>query len=565
MTDTVQQRLSTAPEPVGLPAGSIGPVALARRLWRQLTSMRTALVLLFLLALASVPGSLLPQRSLNQTRVAQYFLDHPDLAPLLDRVRLFDVFSAPWFAAIYLLLFISLIGCIVPRTRLHFRAIRQPPPAVPGRLERLPQSTTYAVEDDAQDVADHAVRVLRAARWRVARREPRGAARRGAVDDAGVVELSAEKGYLREVGNLVFHGALVVLLFGLAFGKLAGYEGSVLVEEGTGFCNSFQQYDTYRNGALADAADLTPLCADLDSFATTYAGQTNLTPVRFAADITYTRELGGPEATATLNVNAPLRVDGVRLYLTGHGFSPRFTITYPDGSQFTDISAPFLPEDQTTLASAGVLKLPDRPGGSPTSDDQLAIEGLFAPTAVDQGDGRLVSVDPRALNPGVAVLIYRGSLGLDSGAPQNVYRLDQRQIDRGALVRVAAANLLVGQDLALDDGTVITFDGYRQWAALQMSHDPGQNTVLAAAVLMLLGLLGSLTVRRRRIWVRVRTAPDARAGQGGRTVVSVGGLARSDSGGFGSEFDELVARMSGRPAGSSERGPSGRGLLRRKD
>nr|MBA3524018.1 cytochrome c biogenesis protein ResB [Geodermatophilaceae bacterium] len=374
-----------------------------------------------------------------------------------------------------------------------------------------------------------------------------------------------EKGYLREVGNLVFHSALVVLLFGLAFGKLGGYEGSVLVEEGSGFCNSFQQYDTYRNGALADAGSLTPLCADLDRFATTYAA--NFTPVRFDADITYSRDLGGPEAAYTLAVNHPLRVDGVRLYLLGHGFSPRFTITYPDGSQFTDISAPFLPDDQATLASSGALKLPDRPGGSVESDDQLAIEGLFAPTAAVGGDGRLVSVDPRALNPGVAIVVYRGSIGLDSGAPQNVYRLDQQQIERGALTEVDSANLLVGQELTLDDGTVITFDGYRQWAALQLSHDSGQYTVLVAAVLMLAGLMLSLTVRRRRVWVRVRTDPDARVGQQGRTVVSVGGLARSDAGGFGSEFAELVTRMSGRsgpaePSGRPEPGPP---LTPRKD
>ncbi|MBA3524686.1 MAG: cytochrome c biogenesis protein ResB, partial [Geodermatophilaceae bacterium] len=134
---------------------------MARRLWRQLTSMRTALVLLFLLALASVPGSLLPQRSLNQTRVAQYFVDHPDLAPVLDRLRLFDVFSSPWFAAIYLLLFISLIGCIVPRTRLHVRAIRQPPPPVPGRLDRLPQSGGYSTDGSVDEVAAAAEAVLR--------------------------------------------------------------------------------------------------------------------------------------------------------------------------------------------------------------------------------------------------------------------------------------------------------------------------------------------------------------------------------------------------------------------
>jgi len=539
---TALHKLSTAPDPVGNAPGSPGPLAVARRWWRVLTSMRTALILLFLLALAAVPGSLLPQRSLSQVNVSQYFAEHPGLAPWLDRLRLFDVFSSPWFAAIYLLLFISLIGCIVPRTRQHAQAMRQPPPRVPARLDRLPHSAAGTSDRTTAQAADGAAAALRRRRWRVVRRE-----------SAGSVELSAEKGYLREVGNLVFHGALVVLLVGLAYGRLAGYEGSILVEEGAGFCNTFQQYDTYRNGPLVGGGDLTPLCADLDRFSVDY--EDNLTPARFLAEITYTRELGGPAAAYPLQVNSPLRTDGVRLYLTGHGFSPRFTITYPDGSEFTDLSTPFIPEDPSTFASTGALKLPDRPGASTGDDNQIAIEGFFVPTAASLADNRLISVDPRPLNPAVAIVVYQGSIGLDSGAPQNVFRLDQRQIERGVLARVAEGNLLPGETLALPDGTQIRFEGYKQWAALQLSHDPGQLLVLLAAVAALAGLLCSLSIRRRRVWVRVRPGQDplASAGARSRTVVQVGGLARSDHGGFAAEFDQLVARVTGAPAADPAR------------
>ncbi|WP_197481965.1 cytochrome c biogenesis protein ResB, partial [Rhodococcus sp. HS-D2] len=62
-----------SPTPL-LPRPSLGRRALAhaRNLWRQLTSMRTALVLLFLLAVAAVPGALLPQRNLNAGKVDEY-------------------------------------------------------------------------------------------------------------------------------------------------------------------------------------------------------------------------------------------------------------------------------------------------------------------------------------------------------------------------------------------------------------------------------------------------------------------------------------------------------------
>src|SRR5512146_1085840 len=98
-------------------------VARSRQGWRQLTSMRTALVLLFLLAVAAIPGSILPQRAVNSEQVQLYYRNHPSLAPILDKLGFFQVFAAPWFAAIYLLLFTSLVGCVVPRLRDHVSAL----------------------------------------------------------------------------------------------------------------------------------------------------------------------------------------------------------------------------------------------------------------------------------------------------------------------------------------------------------------------------------------------------------------------------------------------------------
>src|SRR3954447_25826378 len=100
--------------------------------------MRTALVLLFLLALAAIPGSLLPQHNLNEDKVRQYYVDHPSIAPVLERIGGFDVFASVWFSAIYLLLFTSLVGCLVPRLRTHFVVLVRRPPEAPSRLDRLP-------------------------------------------------------------------------------------------------------------------------------------------------------------------------------------------------------------------------------------------------------------------------------------------------------------------------------------------------------------------------------------------------------------------------------------------
>ncbi|HYO37439.1 MAG TPA: cytochrome c biogenesis protein ResB [Geodermatophilus sp.] len=533
MTVTAPPRQTPAPPPP--PAG---PSA-ARRLgglllrqWRRLTAMRTAIVLLFLLALAAVPGSLLPQRSLSQGAVRQYFADNPALAPVLDRLYLFDVFGSPWFAAVYLLLFVSLIGCVLPRALEHARALRTPPPPAPRRLTRLPDSTQLGsplVPGAALDVVEEELRVRR---YRVVRRER-----------DGLPELSAEKGMLKETGNLVFHLALVGLLLGLAGGKLWGYEGSILVPEGQRFCNTFQQYDTHSAGALVDSGDLSPLCVGLEDFRAEY--EEDLTAASFTADVTY----GGPGEEGereTIGVNDPLRIDGDRVYVTGHGYVLSFTVTLPDGTTFEDVSAPFLPGDQRTMGSEGALKLPDLGAGA---DDQLAVQGFFAPTGLER-DGVLTSVDPRPLAPQVAIRAFQGYLGLDSGLPQSVYTLDASQIERGRLTQVGQDTLSVGETTTLPDGTAITFSGVSQFAAMQFSHDPGQVWVLAAAVVLLVGLLGLLLLRRERVFLRA-----APAGDGG-TVLDVGALTRGSGDGaphFAALTDDLRAVLAAR----ATRAPSG--------
>jgi cytochrome c biogenesis protein len=518
--------LSTQPAPVQ-PGRRGDLLSTVRRGWRRLTSMRTALVLLFLLALAAIPGSLLPQRPLNQSKVDRYFSNHPSLAPLLDRLGFFDVFASPWFGAIYLLLFISLIGCLVPRIRLHARALRTPPPRAPRNLDRLPQSMTLTVDGSPGDAASRVPDAL--GRWRVVTRD----------EPDGAVAASAEKGYLRETGNLIFHVALTVLLAGIALGRIWGYQGTVLVEEGSGFCNSVALYDSFHAGRGVSDDSLAPFCVDrLNKFTATY--DPDGTPSEFRADITYSTVVNGSERRYPLEVNKPLRIEGARIYLVSHGFSPRFTVRTPSGQEFRDVSAPFLPQDGQLL-SEGVLKLPDaRPS-------QLGIAGLFAPTAVTGPDRVMRSASASPDAPAVAIFVYEGDLGVDSGRPQSVYSLDQNQIDRGVLKKVASATMIPGRSLRLNDGTVVTFNGYREWATIQVSHDPGQPVVLGAAAFIVIGLLLSLSVRRRRIWLRFTPARDTARDDWGadsrHTLVAVGGLARSNAGNFTTEFARLTEHL----------------------
>ncbi|MFQ6398468.1 cytochrome c biogenesis protein ResB [Nocardia sp. KC 131] len=545
--------------------------ALLRNTWRGLTSMRTALVLLFLLALAAIPGALLPQRSLNEQKVIQYIANRPTLGPWMDRFELFDVFSSFWFTSIYVLLFISLVGCILPRVFDHYRALRTPPVRAPRNLARLPHHYRETVERTTDEVVEHARKQLRG--WRTEVRAggsvgPAGGNQAGPGERSieqsgsdGEITLSAEKGYTRELGNLVFHLSLVGLLVAIAVGKLFGYEGTVIViaNNGPGFCTTSPAvFDSFRAGNVNDGTGMAPICVRVKDFKADYleSGQAEM----FTSNIQYQAGVDLQTNTwrdSTIQVNHPLRVVGDRLYLQGHGFAPTFTVTYPNGQTRTE-TIQWRPEDARTFLSSGVLRI-DPPGGMYATEaerrkNQIAVEGLFAPTALLHGN-LLTSSFPVMNDPAVAVDVYRGDTGLDTGKPQSLFSLDSEQIKQGRLTKEARVNLRPGESTTLSNGAKVTFDGAQEFVNLQVSHDPAQQWVLVSALAMMAGLLVSLLVKRRRIWIRVYPA-DGEAGtvDQRRTVVEMGGLARTDQAGWGSEFDKLRARLLDQQSGTEKTG-----------
>ncbi len=496
----------------------------ARMAWRRLTSMRTALILLFLLAVAAVPGSLLPQRPLNPDKTNSYITAHGGWGRFLDAIGMFDVFGSVWFAAIYLLLFISLVGCLIPRIRVHARAMARKPLPAPRNLERLPESGRFETSAAAADYAA-TTRATLGRRWRTVER----------VEDSGAVTVSAEKGYSRETGNLIFHIALLASLVLIAIGRLYTYEGNRVVVQGAGngFCNTISQYDSWKPGRFAAEGKVRParFCIDeMSKFTANYTADGE--PKTFRADIIYRPTPDAAPRKTSITVNHPLRLEGDRVYLIGHGFAPRITVRMPDGSVRHDVEA-FVPSDASTLLSEGAFHEQGKPG----TNSDVGISGLFAPTPVEAADGRITSASPRVADPVLSIFIYKGDL-TGSGLPQTVYSLDTSK-----MTKIGAANLRVGQTKTLPNGVSVTFDGWVPWASLQVSHDPAQGYLLFAALAMVIGLMGSLGVRRRRLWVRV--APGSGPAGESPTVVTVGGLARSDSGNFTTEFAGLLKQLSG--------------------
>ena len=477
----------------------IGTVGLLRFAWRQLTSMRTALVLLMMLGVAAIPGSFIPQRTQNPMAVGDMFTNSPTKALWYERFSLFDVYASPWFSAIYILLFISLIGCVLPRAFEHYKASRALPPVTPKNLSRMEFHSEWKGSGDDLEIARQ---WFKKNRFRV--RELDGS-------------LSAEKGFTRETGNLFFHLALVLILIGVSLGSLFGMRGDAIVNVGERFINTPTTYDSLSFGKLFNEKTLPPFSIEVDKFVGKYDPVTNA-PLDYTMWVTVK---SGPDATPEkkiVKVNSPLTFGSTRVYLQANGFSPIVTVRDAAGNVGYQGPVPFLPQD-SNLSSTGAIKVPD-------ATPQLGFVGSFFPTIGRANEGGGISVFPEALDPRLFLAAWMGDLGLDNGRPQSVYR-----INTDVMKKIGLKSLSPGETYSFEEGS-ITFETYVPWVNLQVVRDPGKSYALVGGIVAILGLLASLFTRRRRIWVSVD-----------KKKVEVAGLAKNATPGLELEIAQLAKAL----------------------
>ncbi len=516
----------------------LGPLGYVRYFWRQLTSMRTALFLLMLLALAAIPGSLVPQRTADPNGVIQYKTEHPDLYPIWDKLGLFNTYSSPWFSAVYLLLFVSLIGCIIPRAHHHWKALRARPPKTPARLNRLAGYRTVTIPGataDADQAVESARTQLRRAGYRTARYGN---------------SISAERGYLRETGNLVFHIALLGVLVTVGIGGGFGYTGDRVVVQGQSLSNVLSSYDSFNPGRFFTDTQLPPYNLRLDKFTVKYEEKNAAalgTPIDYTAKVTE-QIPGHTPVHTTIKVNEPLTIRGAQVYLLGNGYAVDVTVRDGKGNIALQDSIPFLPQD-TNLTSLGVIKVPD------AQPDQLGMIGFFYPSAATLSTGALTSNFPDTINPKLTLNVYGGNLGLNDGIPKSVYQLNTTGLTPIAGTAMNALEkpltLIPHQTVTLPKGLgSVTFNGVTRFASFEVHHDPSQGFVLVFAILIVGGLLTGLFIPRRRLWVKATRTPSG-------LILEYAGLARGEDPLLDKAVTDLATRhATSLPAHPTPDGPS---------
>ena len=474
----------------------LGFVGSLRYLWRQLTSMRTALILLLLTALAAIPGSLFPQRTNGPIPVRDFFDKNPDLAKFLDKFWMFDVYGSPWFSAIYILLFISLIGCVIPRTIEHGKSAFAPPPIAPSKLEKMEHFQNISGDFKAAE------NLLKRMRFRV-RQEGDW--------------ISAEKGYLREFGNLLFHLSLILILLGVSIGSLFGMKGDSIVNVGERFTNIPTNYDSITYGKLFNEKKLSPFVIKIDNFVAKYNPVTNA-PEDYTLFTSVADKPGAIPLKKIIKVNSPVNFGSTSVYLQANGYSPLVTVRDANNEVVFQGAVPLLPQDGN-LSSIGAIKVPD-------AKPQIGFVASFFPTYELIKGQPASSAYPEALDPRLLIGAYVGDLQVDNGIPQSVYKLKTDKMEG-----VGTTALKVGESYKFKDGS-ITFEGYVPWVNLNIVRDPGKQFALIGAILAILGLLASLFTRHRRIWIRKKGAN-----------LEIAGLAKNAAPGLEQEIKQIVKEL----------------------
>ena len=501
--------------------------------WRTLRSMRTALILLLLLALASVAGSLIPQWPNSPERVAQYQLDHGLWGQFLDRAGLFDVFGSWWFVLITVLLFVSLVACLIPRTRALIRALRARP--VQAReIDAFRHYGERTVAAPPSKALDGSARVLRRRFFRVARDPERPA-------------LAAEKGVLRELGSLVFHWAFILILVGVVFGKGTGFSGYAVVVEGDTWIDAAANYDgQIRTGRFFDG-DFTGTGLRLREFESRFreTGQA----MDFVSSVDVLNPDGSVIRQQDIRVNHPADVNGIRFYQINFGWAPVLTVRDADGVAFDDavvMDRDPAPEGVPEFAMPwrGVIKLPGAGGTTIAGGNDVAIDLELWPDSAGLANFLQTgqpTVMLRASNAVIRYTVWQGKL--TSLATNRLDTSFMEETGRG----------LVGEERTdeIDSGGLdmtLGFPELRQYSVFQVSRDAGVPIVLLAAILILVGLLPALYTSRRKVWVRAEPSGDG-------AVLKVGGFALQRKPQFEDEFDRLLEALAAEAGGQASEPP----------
>jgi cytochrome c biogenesis protein ResB len=530
-----------------------------RAVWWLFTNVRFAILLLAVLSLVSLLGVVLPQVPLNvrgdtvaeadwlRVQEGRFgFLTDP-----IHRVGLFDVFHTNWFAVLMAFTVVATGAYIVSRFPGIWHAITKPRKRVPERyFEMAPNRVDVPSSVDVSRLEE----LLRRRRYRVER-----------SSEAGVTYLFADRFQWAALGTLLTHAAVIVFILSAVVSRVDAFSSPLFLSEGATLpvfpVRDPNQMQVQLTDARATfASDGQPL--DYRSELVIYQRGEEVLACESTVNSPCSYNGFRFYQAAYFGYGAALQVRDLdtgnviyqeTLALSGKAPAPRVTVRDTQGQVLLDdalVLAETVKAGDTTY-SAALTRLPD---GRPLT--------FWLPQAPDQGGDKLIIFEPGSGENSVRLSLGQGETGQSGGLEVSYVREEMapsllvpdlplpRSLGEGATgaallqlgnvvygtgttsegtkVQASAPNgpprlTLVGlqpQPLTLEPGQKATIDNYeytflgqREFAGIEAKRDRSDYLVWIGAGLIVLGLMITFWVPRRRLWARITATRTSLAGQ----------------------------------------------------
>jgi cytochrome c biogenesis protein len=367
------------------------------------------------------------------------------------------------------------------------------------------------------------------------------------VDRDGAA-VAAEKGFLREIGSLAFHWAFLLLLVAVIIGKGTGYVGHATIVEGETWVDARLNYDGDLRTGRFFTGGFSGTQITLSDFEDAYR-DTGI-PMDFHSNLQVATADSSQVRDVDVRINHPSVFNGIRIFQYGFGWAAMMRVQQGNRVLFDGpvVLGQDTPPGENPLAQpwVGVIKLATlRPQRAIVLELYPDAEAYFrtiqtgVPQPMTQANAPFIRYQEwtgRLLDTSLSGLDTRFMRVSGSGVVGEGNSVD---LDRGCVVAKpneavpsAAADVVCSPPPG-ETALLMSFPELRQYSRLQISHDATVPYVLAAAILIVLGLLPALYVSRRKVWVRAR--PD-----GPGSIVQVGGFSLQRKDRFDEEFASLV-------------------------
>jgi cytochrome c biogenesis protein len=460
------------------PFGRLGAAA-----WRTLTDVRFAVIQIIVIALFGLLGTMIKQLdsfavhdpATYATEMAQIAARYdpltilgvhvgPAMVSVFETLGFFEIFNAPWFAVLLMLLVISIVVCTLDRTPRLWRGVHVVHPVQPEPFYDL-SLNERARFDEVALTPDELTTELRKRHFKV----------RSTTDAAGVTHLYGDRNQYFKLATLITHAGLILFLVGGAVTGAFGFETVLFV--GDGQTAPVQPVGTPDNLLIKNMGFQAPERAN-GSF------------IDFRTDLAVYQ--GGKEiARQTIRVNTPLTVDGYTFHQ--NTFGPAEDLTIRDSTGALVWQGPMIMEGQAQGKPQGFLTIP---GSS------IGLFGVL--------EGSASSAQS-----------YQGSVG--SNAPALTI-LGVTQASDGSTQPVFAGQIGLGQptDPAQTAGYSITWTAASAFSGMVVKHDPGQPIIWLAYLCLISGLALTFYLPRRRLWARLEPGPESAPGPKDGPVSALG-------------------------------------------